>query len=392
MFKLRRNKNRGLTLIEMLLISGLVAVIIMAGIRFWNNQRINVETKQTVSMLMGVSDAVRNSLKFVNQDQFNSSTITNASLETVVRNYLEARYKTNTGFVTSLGTNFTVTYGGLLIPEPAANKNYGIIFQLTNLSPKECSKLVTSQLKQVFSQVRVNNAITLDLRGNMAATSIPALANACAANLTNNTVRFDMPLNEVFSSEDRIITQAEAYIRDRDSAAYIGNALNTNFSGSKTCSGGATWNAATEKCGCPANTRWMGVNKGCIPFNASGTNNLANAGVCNLNDGLSQTTNRCAVLNPSIGVASGIYNNGKILPTHSITNNATGTNKIAPVNVPVPTTITNTPIGATSEEIGGRTISSPAINAGGSLGNVCLYGTLTNNRCVPPATPPTGLW
>ena len=391
---LRKNKkrNNGFSLIELLLIVSIIVVIFISGFKFWENQRATINSNQTVATLNNLSNVVKKSLSFSNQSQFVSGTLTSTALNSIIASAIEAKYRNGSQFVTPSGV-LTVAYGGLLITNAALNQNFGVNFTISNMNRKNCALLVSSDIKDGFSQIRVNNSITAQLKKDDTGVDKTLLIGACSQNGYNNVVRLDIAFNDIFSEETNIVTQAEAYIRNPDSVAYYGSIDNSPYTSVQSCSGGSSWNAATNKCGCPANSRWMGNTEGCVPFNNAGSMSInLRAGVCNLNYGFNDSTGRCEVLVPSLNAATGIFSGGKHLPSHSVISNVNGSYMPA-------TTMTQTPVAnnwnnapVTVEEIGGRVITTPAVNTNTPYSSNCIIGTKLNNRCLPPATPPVGNW
>ena len=392
MLIINKDKEKGLSLIELLLVVVTVAIIVMAGFRFWESNRAKVTSDQSVALLLHLGKSVKNALRFSNQTQFTGGTLDSASLQTIVSSALDSKYKNGNGFITPAG-NLNVVYGGLLIPNPTLNQNFGVNFTISGMDRRNCSLLVTSDIKNEFSQIRVNNLVTSELKLDRDGAETSLLVGACSQDGYNNTVRLDVAFNEIFSEENNVITQAEAYVRNTDDLSFVGSIDNSAYTGTQACTGGSSWNAATNKCGCPANSRWMGATEGCVAFNSVGNMSVnMRAGVCNLNDGFSQNTGRCEVLNPTNTAATGVYYNGKHLPTHSVNNNINGANMPATVATltPVQNHFLSTP--AVTEEIAGRVITVPSINANSAYSSNCIIGTKSNNRCLPPATPPVGTW
>lgn len=392
MLIINKDKKRGFSLIELLLVVVTVSIIVMAGFRFWESNRAKVTSDQSVALLLHLGKSVKNALRFSNQTQFTGGTLDSASLQTIISSALDSKYKNGNNFITPSG-NLNVSYGGLLIANPALNQNFGINFTVSNMNRRNCSLLVSSNIKDEFSQIRVNNAVTSELKKDRDGAETSLLVGACSQDGENNTVRLDVAFNEIFSEENNIITQAEAYVRNADDPSFTGSIDNSGYTGTQACTGGSSWNAATNKCGCPANSRWMGATEGCVTFNSVGNMSVnLRAGVCNLNDGFNQDTGRCEVLNPTVAAATGVYLNGKHLPVHAVTNDINGTYMPATVSTatPVQNQFVSSP--ATTEEIGGRVITVPAMSANAAYSSNCIIGTKSNNRCIPPATPPVGAW
>lgn len=391
MLSINKNKERGISLVETLLIVALAAIIVIAGIRFWESQAAKVRVDQTVGAMLHLSKTVKAALQFSNQTQFTSGTLTVNALNEIVDASLDEKYKNGAQVVMPSG-NLAISYGGLLIPNPAQNQNFGVNLTLSGLSRKDCALIIGSALNNEFSQIRVNSAVTSQLKTINSGSERSLLLGACSMNGYTNTIRVDIAFNEIFGSENNIVDIADAYVRNPDDISFLGSIDNSAFTGTRACTGGATWDTVTSKCGCPINHRWMGATEGCVPFNFSGAGVGVRAGVCNLNDGLSEATNNCAVLNPSVAAASGTYRNGKHVPAHTVTNNINGANMEAANSTPTPAMTNWIASPAVVEEIGGRAITTPALGAGAARSSNCIVGTRSGNRCQPPATPPVGNW
>lgn len=370
---IKNKSKKGLTLIELLLALAVAAILMISGIRFWNNFITEAEVENTSDMLSSLGVGLKKSMASLNQGQFTNGTLTNPTLTNLARSFINEKFLTPTQMLTSLGGTFTVNYAPALIPN--ARNTHSIIVQLSNIDAKECSLLVTNlNILDTYKQVRINAmSSNIEVGGN---SNTNLLVSACAGG--NNNISLGLLLNDVLSEESNQVLQSDAYIRGADSSAYIGGVINSApASGSGTCGGGSSWNSSRNQCVCPVNTKWMGIEQGCVAFN----NVRGLSGVCNLDYALSETTKRCERLSPSNNAGLGVYTNGKILPAHSATNNINGANYLAPENVqtPAPTAFIDVP--SNTEIIAGRTITSGAITAGQYFTNSCLRGTLVGGRC-----------
>lgn len=394
MLRLKKIKEKGISLIELLLIVGLSAIIIIIGIQFWENQRSKLDSSKANNLLVYLGKTLKTSFAFSNQEQFNAGTLDNTTVQNVVKGILgESGTYANNTFKFPNGGILTATYGGLLVPNVAQNKTFGLQLSLTSVVAKDCAKIVSGTVYTVFSQIRVNGAVTLDIKGIPSPAELQLLVAACNTGGNNNTIRVDLPMNEIFNSDNIIITDADANVRTMDSDSFLGSVIDSSplASGAAACTGGSTWYAASNRCGCPANTRWMGATLGCVPFNTFQEKDLRKAGVCNLNDGLSQTTSSCAVPTNSVPVAAGTFFNGKIIPSHSSVG-STAPGNVAPTSVGTPVVNAFHAVAGSTEEIAGRIINQPAQIAGQPYTNSCVNGSMSNNRCIPPATATSGNW
>lgn len=345
MLKIR--KDKGYTLIELLLYIGIVAILGITIFSFYTKRSEETRINNLTRVFQEIDTNVNNSLAAINAySGLNNNFLTSSRLvpnEMILNN-----------------NTITNTLGGTLDITPVTiNGNSGYALSVTFLSPSVCTKLATTDYASKIQQVLVNGTIVKAANTPLTPQAIALTAQNCSAN--NNTVVFRNSPNLAFLDAGGLGSN-----RVKEQPQYISTIGTPSASGlSSSCAGGTTWNGSF--CSCPTGTEWNGGS--CIAFNTT-----TQPGWCPRGSGWIPGTKTCAVL-PN-GSSSNQYIAGKNLPD-VITTSATDTLR---QGMTIPATRTDI--------ITGRSIISPIGNIDDNptqaTVQVCVngYWDTSANRCV----------
>lgn len=349
---IRKKKNLGFTLLEIMLTVGIIAIISIGIYSFYNKQSENAKIVTLTNYLNVIDSSLKNS--------FSSSTdftlLNNSFL--INSNIIPTEMVQNTTTINNL-------FGGQIVLASAtvsAVPGYSLTFD--KISPDVCTKLSTTQFSAKVQEIVINGTTVKTANGPLTPTQIAQIAANCVN--TNNTIVFrDIMINPNMDA----IGNPNAS-RSKELPVYIPTIGNPSTSGaSSTCAGGTTWNGSF--CSCPINTEWNG--NACIAFGTT-----TQPGWCPRGQGWLPGTRTCAAL-PN-GSSSNIYSEGRNLPasitTGPVQNATDPTQSITGKTIPA----------AKSEVIAGKTIMSPEGQLDNTSVQVCVNGiwNATANRCVTP--------
>lgn len=320
-----QNGKKGFTLIELILILGLITLAIIAIYTVYNKKRTDVLVKnQTIylaQLAQGINGAFSSTTNFTVLNPTNviaTRVVPTAMIEspTVIRNLFG-------GTVTFSGTNgtppiFSITLNG--IPQEA------------------CSLLATTPFADNSRLVSVNSTPIKTAGAVASSTSVSTAVALCANNV--NTLEFTNFINQ--PSEIESVDPGSN--RAKEDPYYIPTTGHPVASPSVACVGGTTWNGSF--CGCPAGSEWDGHT--CVAYNSK-------PGACRIGEGWNGT----ACVAHTISGPGGIYIGGRNVPNLAYTPNQVQ-----------------------------QTTAGQVCSSGGAYNNIncqtCVHGTWNGFRCVTP--------
>lgn len=402
-----RKKNKGFTLIETILVIGIIALI-GAGIyssyvKKYNNFTVQRQSQYVIQIIqqleknfMSLSDASANA-------SASSTAITSAvnpPTRLISSNIIPEEMKASATTVKNLWGG-SVTFTGITVSNTA-------LVELTfNGVPQEaCAKFITNPSFTNISQVLQVNGTQVKALGASVVDSNTA-SNACNQ-VTNNIVKISTDISKR-GVEPITLTGAAGHFRDKETKYYIAPPIGAITSTGPTCSGGATFNATSSTCECPAGQSWDG--KLCKAFVGNSTNTLTaiqgRAGNCPLGQGWNMYQLRCDVLPAGSSSASvsrtlagtsitvttpaGVSTSGTFVAGREVPNNIwSAANAATPVWAPNLSTLAQRTTTNVNNCTSGLppTSSRPSNNGignfDGQVCQVCIVGTWNGDRCVTP--------
>lgn len=365
---LRRKQQQGFTLIELILIVGLISLI-TAGIYISYNKKSMEANIKSQSQSLEIIESGLNSV-YVNTNNY--ATLNNTLVESL--GVVPSELRISAGVFKNLlggGMNF------IYVPQATLGFN-GYTIQLNQLNSETCGKIATSEFANKAPLVRVNNTPVKSVNSSITAANVTTITAACAAGGNNNVVDFSsFPSN---ATNLAIPSSLPVIPKQSNSIAPVGNIVT---SGPAACTGGSTWNINNSFCACPAGQIWTG--SACVTVDT-------NAASCKPGFGWNGTA--CAALPATAptfvryGTPPAGVNPTTIVPTivGSVTapNAATAGNRYLP-SLPVPSVDVKT---------AHPTASNCVANGGNWDGRICnfcpdIIGTVVKDSAnnIVPLTP-----
>ena len=282
MKKIIKNNKKGFTLIEIILVIGLVVLAIIAIYNVYNNNKTQTLVKNQTIYLAQLTQGI--SSAFSSTDNFTLLTPANVIASrvvpikmiespTVVRNLFG-------GTVTFNGTNGTPPVFSIV---------------LNSIPQSACSLLATTGFANNSRQVNINGTSIKDAGATASSASVISASDSCARN--ENTIEFTN-----FIDQPNTIGVVNPSSRVKENPYYIPTAGNPVISPpvtSATCVGGTVWNGSF--CGCTSNSEWDG--NSCVAYNSK-------PGACRIGEGWNGT----ACVAHSISGPGGMYIGGRSVP------------------------------------------------------------------------------
>lgn len=246
-------KQAGFTLIELILVVGLISLITSGLYITYNKKRMDANVTLQSEYLERIEKHL-DSL-FINSNDF--STINN----TFANNFVSVPTELKTG-----ATTFKNLLGGDMnfIYVPKATLGFdGYTIQLTKLSSEACTKIATSKFGYNVPLVRVNNNPMKTISTQFTGVNIANITTACSTT-NNNTVDFSSFPNNLTNLAD----PNTATSRQNNNIPAVGDIVTSS---TPACTGGSTWN--NNACACPVGKIWTGTTcenvnttfRSCIP-------------------------------------------------------------------------------------------------------------------------------
>lgn len=237
-----KNKNKGFSLLELMLWIGIVSVMLIATYSLYKNKMIAVNVENEITNI----DIVKKSIDNIYLGSNNFATLTVANI--VNANILPPQMINGANIKSAIGNNITfnqIAIGGF----------NGYEIQINNVKSEECTKFSTSKFISNAEGLRINGVFMKADNTQLTALNIGAITNACSVGGVNNqinirvipyrdTVAIPLPPAAIRAKEDPFFVPATGYI------VPAGAGCNTGVTG-------ATWNQ--NHCSCPTGTKWDGI-------------------------------------------------------------------------------------------------------------------------------------
>lgn len=339
-------KQKGYTLIELLLYLGVVVLIISGIYSFYNKVQTNIKATNLSNNLRMIDNQIAATYNILG----GFTTLTNA-------NIIAANIPPKEMVVDA--NNIQNTLGGALTFGTATVGSVaGYSITLTKLSSYACNKLATLDFASIVQEVAINGTTVKVANGPLTPAQIATTASKCATSESNTLIYRNILLTANLDA-----TGTTSVTRNKETAYNIPTIGNPSAGISPSCAGGATWN--NSFCSCPAGTEWNGSS--CVTFGTT-----TQPGWCQRGQGWASDSKVCAAL--PHGTSSNTYAGGRNLPGSVTTTPA----ETIAVGKTIPA--------ANSEVVGGRTITSPIGVTTDTNVQVCVNGSWDASvlRCVTP--------
>lgn len=230
-----KNKSKGFTLVEILLI---VAIISIITIGIYSKYKANAKANNVVLQTQDLY-ALGNKITSAYQSATSLASLSNSTAISSGIVPLE--------LISS--SNILNRFGGTITLNPvtiAAASGYEI--QLNAIDANVCALLGATSFASNVDEIWVNGVSMKTTGAAITNSNIVAITNAC------NTATYISFRNRMFYNDSPIsyvqtrLTQTDKY--------YIPTIANPVISASNACSGGASWTGSF--CSCPASTEWNG--------------------------------------------------------------------------------------------------------------------------------------
>jgi prepilin-type N-terminal cleavage/methylation domain-containing protein len=350
------NKNKGFTLLELVLVVGLIGLATISIYMYYNKQAIDSNVKTLTQYLKIIDSEINNS--FMTNNGFSSLTVANAISSGIVPQQLVNPTQNQIGNL--FGGNITFTSVTV-----AGTPGYGIV--LSNVPIAACTKVATTDFASYVQQVLINGTLAKPAASPSTPVTIAASATNCNQNF--NTIEFDNIPYRITP----YATPSTTPVRPKESWQNIPAIDSAPTSPASSCTGGTTWNG--NFCSCPANSQWNGTS--CVVYNTV-------AGNCIYGQGWSQTTAGCATL-PATTATNTHY---PTVTTMTTTTATPPTVVVGSVSAPTPAYLNSKNLPQTY-----NTPTNPIIQS--TTGTSCTTPNLTPPPGVPgtiPSTVPQGYW
>ena len=280
MKKFIKNNKKGFTLVEIMLIIGLITLAIIAIYTVYNIKRTQTLVKNQSIYLEQLAQGVSGA--FSSTTNFTLLTPTNViATRAVPKNMIESPTVIRNlfgGSVTFNGTNGTPPVFSII---------------LDSIPQQACSLLAITTFANNSRQVNINGSPIKAVGSAISSASVSSAANLCENNI--NVIEF----NNFFDQSSAVNIANSSSQRNKEDPFYIPTTGNPVISPSLTCVGGTTWNGSF--CGCPVNTEWNG--NGCRAYNSI-------PGACRIGEGWNGT----ACVAHTISGPGGMYIGNRNVP------------------------------------------------------------------------------
>lgn len=229
-----QNKEKGFTLVELLLIIGLIALASIGIYQKYKKVTTQTNTKLEVQDLYALTNKIGNAYQ-------NSNNLTSLNNTTAIANGLVPQELINV-------PNIISRYGGTitLSPQLVAGQP-GFEIRINNIRPDDCSAVGLSEYADKVDEVFVNATSQKTTGTSLTPANRTSIISACQT-ATSIAFRKQMIYNSgVDNYIQTRLTQTDKY--------YIPT-IKSNVTGAAACAGGSTWNGSF--CSCPTNTEWNG--------------------------------------------------------------------------------------------------------------------------------------
>lgn len=282
-----KNKEKGFTLVELVLIVGIIALMTI-GIyikyrSISNNAKIQQQTQDLYALSNKINGAYQSSASLATLN--NTTAIAGGLVPTELIN--------SPNIISRFGTTLTLAPS----PVPIAGVS-GYSITINNITPKFCGSMGTSKYANEVDEVWISGVSRKTTGTSLTNANMTAIITACNT-ATNIEFRNRMYYN----------TAPENYLQNRPtqtSKYYIPTLASSVNSASTSCSGGASWTGSF--CSCPAGTEWTGsmcASNVTIPTN------------CGYGTGATLGSTNCSTL-PTTKAQETVYN-GTTFVTQNIT-------------------------------------------------------------------------
>lgn len=237
------NKNKGFTLIEILILIGAITLVVIA---IYSNfgRKAAQQTALTQSIYL---EQLSSSISNIFASSNNLAVLTPTNV--IASRSVPQEMITDPNTISNLFGG-TVQFSNLGTTPPS----YGII--LSQVPRTSCGFLVTTGYANTSDSIIVNTT-TLKLPGAVVTSALVATAAAACDN-DFNTVEF----RNIIERANDLVVINPAPLRAKEDPIYIAS-IASNLSGPPpACAGGSTWNGSF--CGCPISQQWNGSN--CVGF------------------------------------------------------------------------------------------------------------------------------
>lgn len=336
--RINSKKSKGLTLIELLIYVGLVAILTIGIYSTYSKKTAEANSVKQVQYLEQIDTAVQSYLK----SNANLAVVTPANM--IATNAIPDEMVDGVNIRNVFGGNVNFAVTTIL------NPNDAIRTTVTNIPISVCSRIASSSVGVQANRVLINGNIVRNIGAVFDGAVLTNIAANC--NLANNTINFDkVAEREPFvAGPGGAIFTTLPQIRNKEDPYYIANIGNTVTSPAVACAAGTAWTGAF--CSCPANTIWNGT--ACIAHN-----NPVVPGACPLGQGWN-----------NLGVCVALPNGVSAVETY--VDNRTLSTAISAV--PKVRTVPENPALCTA----------PGSFYDGRSCQVCTFGAWNGFRCVTP--------
>lgn len=233
-----KNKEKGFTLVELLLIIGLIALASIGIYQKYKKVMTQTNTKLEVQDLYAMTNKIQNAYQM-------TTSLATLNNTTAIANGLVPQELINS-------PNIISRYGGTITLTPqTVNSLPGFEIKINNIRPEDCSAIGTSDFADKVDEVFVASSLKKTTGAQLTSANRASIISACSS-ATDISFRKQMVYN----------TNPDSYLQTRTAQTdkyYIPSIKNNVTSVSPSCSGGSTFSAANGSfCSCPAGTEWNG--------------------------------------------------------------------------------------------------------------------------------------
>jgi prepilin-type N-terminal cleavage/methylation domain-containing protein len=260
--------QKGFTLLEILLVLGLFAFIVIGIFTYYLKMSFREDVKNQIVYL----NIIDNSLSTAFQTTVNFNSLDNTLA--INNNLVPKEIIVGANIVNVFGGNINLS-GTTLAGKPA------YVIGLTLLDTKACEAIANSDFSNKTAQTLINGNPVKAINTQNTSVSVATVVSDCATS-NINTVEFKNYITFGFTGEN--YTQKRTSQTDK---YYIPTVASNVTSISPSCSGGSSFDGSF--CSCPAGTSWDG-------FACTSVSDISN---CQFGEGVDINTRTCQALKPT---------------------------------------------------------------------------------------------
>lgn len=360
-------KNKGYTLIEVLLAIGVIGALTAMTYSFMSKKYLEAQADSQVKEILSMDSSIQQMMVNVTAQNNTAgvaqieSMLTPANL--IANNVIPAgRVSSNGNTIKNMFKNGTLTFTAEALNVSTITPRVVPVYSyvITDIPSYACSFIVTNYQLSEYVRIKVDSTVVKTV-GNPVSPTEAAVACSSSNNKTIEITQSSIASKPDYGTQTLDLTGATGHIRDSESPLFQ-EQLRTNTS-SGACPAGS-WNGALSYCSCPAGTEWDG--KACIA--------MGQPGHCVIGMMWDLTTKTCVNITkapfPGVDVTPR-YENGRYVPgfTENPLQMPTGQGLFA-CEGPLPPNAAIPENGAGSYD--------------GSICNKCINGAWDGSRCVIP--------